>query len=103
MSTSTIEEVETTSKTLPPYNLILLNDDDHSVHYVVHLCQSVFGHVKDKGLQIAREVHTTGRAILYTGSLEVVELKQEQVHALGADPLIPHCTGSMTTVIEKSV
>lgn len=102
MSTSTIEEVETKVRKLPPYNLILLNDDDHTVEYVVALCQAVCGHTREKGLRIAEEVHVTGRSIIFTGSLELAELKQEQVHSMGPDRLIPRCKGSMSAVIEPA-
>jgi ATP-dependent Clp protease adaptor protein ClpS len=102
MSTSTIEEVDTKVRRLPPYNLILQNDDDHTVEYVVAICQAVCGHSREKGLKIAEEVHITGRSIIFTGSLELAELKQEQIHAVGPDPLVPRCKGSMTAVIEPA-
>ena len=89
-------------KRLPPYNVILLNDDDHTVDYVVDLCQKVFGYPVEKGLQIAKEVHITKRCILWTGSLELAELKQEQIHSLGKDELIAHCQGSMSALIEPA-
>ena len=63
----------------PPYNVILLNDDDHTVEYVVHMMQKLFGHPVERGLQIAREVHETGRCIVYTCTRELAELKQEQI------------------------
>ena len=103
MSTAIIEETETVVRKQPPYNLILLNDDDHTESYVISMCMKLFGHPKAKGKQIALEVHNTGRSILYTGSLEVVELKQEQVHSFGRDFFVLRCKGSMTAIIEKAV
>ena len=64
-------------KRQPPYHVILLNDDDHTVEYVVHMMQNLFGHPVERGLQIAREVHETGRCIVYTCTRELAELKQE--------------------------
>ena len=96
------EKQDSKPKRLPPYNVILLNDDDHTVEYVVDLCQKVFGYPVEKGLQIAKEVHTTKRSILWTGSLELADLKQEQIHSLGKDELIASCQGSMTAVIEPA-
>lgn len=101
MSTATVEETSTKTHKQRPYNLVLLNDDDHSVLYVVDLCSKLFGFSKEKGVQVAQEVHFNGRCIVFTGSLEVVELKQEQVHSFGSDPLVPHCKGSMTAEIEE--
>lgn len=94
---------KTTKKVQPPYNLILLDDDDHSDRYVVHMCQTIFGYPPEKGRQIAKEVDSQKRVIIYSGSLEVVEFKQEQVHSFGPDPLIQRCQGSMSSVIEKAV
>jgi ATP-dependent Clp protease adaptor protein ClpS len=86
----------------PPYNVILLNDDDHTVDYVVHMMQTLFGHPVEKGLQIAKEVHETGRCIVSTCTRELAELKQEQIHAFGPDKLIESCKGSMSADIEPA-
>ena len=96
------ERTEKKVKRQPPYNVILMNDDDHTVEYVLALCQKIFGYPVEKGLKIAEEVHEQGRCILWTGSLELAELKQEQIHALGPDPQIKRCKGSMTAVIEPA-
>ena len=90
------------TKLKPPYNLVLLDDDDHSDRYVVEMCQAIFGYPPERGMQIAQEVHAQKRAIIFSGSLEVAELKQEQVHAYGPDQRIQRCRGSMTAVIEKA-
>ena len=86
----------------PPYNVILLNDDDHTVEYVVHMMQKLFGHPVEKGYQLAKVVDTQGRAIVCTTSLERAELKRDQIHAYGPDPRIPRCQGSMSAVIEPA-
>jgi ATP-dependent Clp protease adaptor protein ClpS len=94
---------ETKNKILPPYNVILVNDDDHSVDYVVlDICQKLFGMKPEQGVKIAETVHFTGRAILKTCSKELAELKQEQVHSVGPDKRIPRCKGSMTALIEPA-
>ena len=89
-------------KRQPPYNVILLNDDDHTVEYVVHMMQQLFGHPVEKGLQIAKEVDQAGRCIVYTCTRELAELKQEQIHAFGPDKLIDRCQGSMSAEIEPA-
>ena len=86
----------------PPYHVILLNDDDHSVAFVVAMMQKLFGHPRERGEQIAAEVHTEGRAIVLTTTREHAELKQEQVHAFGADKMVAECKGSMSAVIEPA-
>jgi len=86
----------------PPYHVILVNDDDHTFDYVVHMMQRLFGHPVEKGYQIAVEVHTKGRVIVDTTSRERAELKRDQIHAFGPDPLLARCQGSMTATIEPA-
>ena len=48
-------------------------------------------------------MHRTGRCILLTTTKEHAELKQDQIHAFGPDPLSSKdCQGSMTAVIEPA-
>ena len=106
--TETIVEVEEKTNTkekpkqLPPYNVILLNDDYHSYEYVINLCQKIFAFPIEKGMQAAKTVDAEGRVILWTGSKEVAELKQELIHAFGKDDLIADCQGSMTAILEPA-
>jgi ATP-dependent Clp protease adaptor protein ClpS len=86
----------------PPYHLILLDDNEHTYQYVIAMLGSVFGYAPEKGFAIACVVDSQGQAILMTGGLEEVRLKQDQIHAYGADPLMPGCKGSMTAVIEPA-
>lgn len=87
-------------KKQPRYNVILWDDDDHSYEYVVAMMGKLFGHPTEKGMQIAVEVDTTGRAICLTTTMEHAELKRDQIHAHGKDPLIKRCSGSMSASIE---
>jgi len=90
------------TKRQPPYNVVLLNDDDHSYDYVIAMLQQLFGYPKEKGFLMAKEVDTTGRVIVLTTTKEHAELKQDQIHAFGPDPLISRCQGSMSAVIEPA-
>ncbi len=101
-SKRTQEKEEQKTKRQPPYNVILLNDDDHSFEYVVGMLRKLFGHPPIKGEQMAWEVHLTGRVIVLTTTLELAELKRDQIHAYGPDPLIPRCKGSMSAAIEPA-
>ena len=84
----------------PRYNVILWNDDDHSYDYVVEMMQKLFGHEREKGFQIAKEVDKQGKAICLTTTLEHAELKRDQIHAYGPDKLIARCKGAMSATIE---
>jgi ATP-dependent Clp protease adaptor protein ClpS len=98
--TETREDQQTRRQ--PPYHVILLNDDDHTYEYVIEMLKDLFGHPVEKGFLLAREVDTTGRAVVCTTSLERAELKRDQIHAYGPDPRIPRCAGSMQAVIEPA-
>jgi ATP-dependent Clp protease adaptor protein ClpS len=87
---------------MPPWNVVLLNDDDHTYQYVIDMLQVVFGHSAEQAFLFAVEVDTTGRVIVDTTTKERAELKQEQIHAHGPDPRIPHCAGSMSAIIEPA-
>ncbi len=87
---------------LPPYDVILLDDDDHSFEYVVRMLKTLFGHPLEKGYRMAMEVHTTGRVVVATTNLEQAELKRDQIHAFGPDPLVPRCKGSMSATVEPA-
>jgi len=89
-------------KRQPPYNVVLLNDDDHSYDYVIIMLQQLFGHPPERGYQMAKEVDTTGRVIVLTTTMEHAELKRDQIHAFGPDPFIPRCKGSMSATIEQA-
>jgi ATP-dependent Clp protease adaptor protein ClpS len=96
------EEEKQHIKKQPPYHVVLLNDDDHSFEYVIGMMQQLFGHPREKGMQIANSVHHTGRAIVDTTSKERAELKRDQIHAFGPDPFIERCKGSMSATIEPA-
>jgi len=94
---------EEQTRRLPPYNVVLLDDDHHTFAYVILMLQKLFGYPPEKGYQMAVEVHTTGRCIVLTTSKEHAELKRDQIHAFGADPLSSkECQGSMSAVIEPA-
>ncbi|MEI7686452.1 MAG: ATP-dependent Clp protease adaptor ClpS [Planctomycetota bacterium] len=89
-------------KALPPYHVILHNDDDHTFDYVIHMMQRLFGHPVERGTLIAIEVHTKGRVIVDTTSKERAELKRDQIHAFGPDKHLARCKGSMSASIEPA-
>ena len=98
----TKEKRQEKTKRQPPYNVVLLNDDDHSYEYVIIMLQQLFGHPPEKGYQMAKEVDTSGRVIVLTTTMEHAELKRDQIHAFGPDPLIARCKGSMSATIEPA-
>jgi ATP-dependent Clp protease adaptor protein ClpS len=91
-------------KRQPPYNVVLLDDDEHTFEYVIAMLQQLFGYPREKGYQMALEVHTSGRCVVLTTTREHAELKRDQIHAFGPDPYSSkECKGSMSAVIEPAV
>jgi ATP-dependent Clp protease adaptor protein ClpS len=89
-------------KQLPPFNVILLNDDDHSYEYVIDMLGRLFAHPVEKAFRMAEEVDKTGRVIVCTTHKELAELKRDQIHAFGGDKRIARSRGSMSAVIEPA-
>ncbi len=90
-------------KRQPRYNVILWDDQDHTPEYVIGMMRQLFGYPAVKGMQIALEVDSQGRAIVLTTTREHAELKRDQIHAFGKDPLNDECPGSMWASIEPVV
>jgi ATP-dependent Clp protease adaptor protein ClpS len=88
------------AKILPPFNVVLLDDDDHTYAYVIEMLRTLFGTQEERAWQLANEVNGSGRAIVCTTSKERAELKRDQIHAYGPDPRMKTSAGSMSSVIE---
>ncbi|WDQ16826.1 ATP-dependent Clp protease adaptor ClpS [Rhodopirellula sp. P2] len=89
-------------KRQPPYHVILWDDTDHSYDYVISMMKRLFRMPIEKGYQVAKEVDKSGRAICMTTTLELAELKRDQIHAFGKDEQLDRCKGSMTATIEPA-
>jgi ATP-dependent Clp protease adaptor protein ClpS len=87
---------------LPPYNVVLLDDNDHTYEYVIEMLQVLFAHPQERGFQLAKEVDKTGRAIVLTTHKEKAELKRDQIHAFGRDVRMSASKGSMSAIIEPA-
>ena len=98
-----VPEQEQQVRRQPPYNVILLNDDDHTYQYVIRMLKEIFAFPEEKGFRMADEVHRSGRVIVLTTTLEHAELKRDQIHAYGPDPLLERCKGSMSAMIEPAM
>ena len=85
----------------PRYNVVLWNDDDHTYEYVICMLQKLFGYPRETGKQMASKVDHSGKVILLTTTREHAELKREQIHAHGKDPMVRRCAGSMSSTIES--
>ncbi len=101
MPSATPEVVEeTVTRHMPMYRVLLHDDDHHSYEYVIALAIKIFGMGAEAGMALAQAVDGEGKGSCGVFSLEVAELKQEQIHSLGPDPLIEASAGPMTASIE---
>jgi ATP-dependent Clp protease adaptor protein ClpS len=86
----------------PLYNVVLLDDDDHTYEYVVEMLGALFFLSPDAAFQKAVEVDTTGRTIVMTCERKQAEFGRDQIHAYGADPRMARSQGSMSAMIEPA-
>jgi ATP-dependent Clp protease adaptor protein ClpS len=73
-----------------PSQVIVLNDDHNTFEGVAFALSSVLPGVDyDKGMALANRIHSTGLAIVWSGSKEQAELYWEQLkgHGLTMAPL----------------
>lgn len=96
------EKTDTLAVHLPPYHVILLDDNDHSYEYVIEMLMKLFGHSRETAFSMAYEVDKKGRVIVDTTTKERAELKKEQILNYGADWRIEHSASSMTAVVEPA-
>jgi len=95
-------ESNTRPRKLPPYNVVLLDDDEHTYDYVIRMLGVLFTYDSTKSYKLAKHLDTTGRVILLTTTKEHAELKRDQIHAFGPDRLIASCVGAMSAIIEPA-
>jgi len=98
-------EVETTQEEelTPLFNVVLLDDDEHTYDYVIEMLQKLFLFSRTKAFQHAVEVDTAGRTVLLTCELPQAEFARDQIHAFGVDWRMPQSKGSMSAIIEPAV
>ena len=92
----------TRTRRQPPYHVIILNDDDHSMQFVVEVLCKVLGVAVERAYQFMMMAHTSGRAIIWTGPKEVAELKAEQIHTCSEVRADGRDLGPVSCVIEPA-
>jgi ATP-dependent Clp protease adaptor protein ClpS len=87
---------------LPPYHVVLLDDNEHTYDYVIDMLRSIFGHAEEQAFLLAEQVDRTGRAVVCTTHKERAELKRDQILGFGCDFRISSSKNSMKAVIEPA-
>lgn len=79
------QDTSTKRKRQPQYALILHNDDDHTFQYVIDLLMKLFAYSAEKAFVLTNQVHAQGKSVVWIGTLELAELKRDQVRGFGPD------------------
>ena len=106
MSVKTIADPEvgqeSSSKLEGLYHVIILNDDDHTIEYVVEMLQAVLGLSQPDAVARTLEADSTGSSIVRTCALSEAETKRDQIHAYGPDWRLPRSRGSVAALVEPA-
>ena len=84
------------------YHVIILNDEEHTVDYVVEMLQAVVQLSASAALACTLEADSTGSSIVYTCGLEEAENKRDLIHGYGPDWRLPHSRGSVSALVEPA-
>jgi ATP-dependent Clp protease adaptor protein ClpS len=79
------EREKVVPKKQPPYAVIVENDDLHTFDYVIEVLQKVFGYDLQKAFLLTSQVDHAGQALVWSGALELAELKRDQIRGFGPD------------------
>ena len=86
---------------LTQWNVVLINDQDHSYNYVTSMLREVFKLPAARAVEVASRLDRQGRAVCCTSHKEHAEFKREQVLGFGRDTLVDRSSGSMNAVLER--
>ena len=106
VSTKTIVEpqiaTDTPTRLEGLYHVIILNDEDHTIEYVVEMLQAVAGLSEAQALSCTLEADNKGSSIVCTCALEDAEKRRDLIHAYGPDWRLPHSRGSVAALVEPA-
>ncbi|MCC7176146.1 MAG: ATP-dependent Clp protease adaptor ClpS [Bryobacterales bacterium] len=95
-------DVREQDRLVPLYNVVLLDDNEHTYDYVVEMLQRLFLFSHAEAFQHAVEVDTTGRTVVITCELPHANFARDQIQTYGPDPRMPNSRGSMGAVVEPA-
>ena len=86
----------------PLYNVVLLDDAEHTYDYVMEMLEKLFALSRADAWNHAVEVDNTGRTVVITCELPAAEFGRDQIHAFGADWRMQSSKGSMSAIVEPT-
>lgn len=74
--TKTLEqtEVDTRTQLARPWNVVVWDDPVTLMSYVTQVFKQVFGYSESRAERLMREVHETGKSVVWTGAREQAEI-----------------------------
>ena len=77
---------ESKTKKQPPFAVILHNDNINGFDFVIATLRKVFHYSRSKAFWLTFKAHVAGKSTVWSGTLEVAELKADQIRSCGPDP-----------------
>jgi len=96
-----IANADLTERT-PPYNVVLLDDNDHTYDYVIEMLQRLFIFSYEQAYRHAEEVDRCGRTVVMTCELPAAEFARDQIHGYGPDWRLARSKGPMSAIVEPA-
>ena len=82
------------------WQVVLLDDDDHTYDYVIEMLMEIFAHPMDLAYRMACEVDSKKRVIVDVDAKKPAESKCHRIKNYGADWRMERSRGSMSALIE---
>jgi ATP-dependent Clp protease adaptor protein ClpS len=84
------------------FNVVLLDDDEHTYDYVIEMLQKLFCVSREQAYRHALEVDAVKRTVVLTCEWEPAVFAVRQIHGYGADWRLPRSEGPMSAVAEPA-
>jgi len=97
-----LSELKTSLRITRQYNVVLLDDNDHTYEYVIEMLREIFGHSRVRAFEMACTVDLMGRVVVFTSTRKSAEEKQTQILSYGPDWRLARSNGSMKAMIEPA-
>lgn len=79
-SDAAVAEAKPRVKPPPLYRVVLHNDDYTPMDFVVEVLQRFFGLPRDRAVQVMLTIHTRGKAVAGTYTVQIAETKTSRVN-----------------------
>ena len=74
-------KTESKEKIAEPWQVVVLDDPVNLMEYVSRVLMRIFGYPREKAESLMMDVHTKGKAIVWSGGREKAEMYVHQLHS----------------------